>query len=441
MAYTDLSFAPKQISYRDSNAQPKTEVWETSYNRNDGRMVDIGTALFYNQDGTEIYYQIYDQVDKTPSIYAINPVTNKTRHFLGTKGFPSVHQLADGRLVLSEVGNYHPLRIFNPSTGELQTMMKEHPSNTPQDARISPDGKLMAYPKSREVYLSKPNGTSPILLSDFGGGSAKVWWSPNSKYLAYTTGSGLTDKLILADHKGKITATLIPNLGEIGYISSVEWSPDSRWMVVSAESNNQFEGPTRTYLFDKDGNHQLLLESYLNSSPAWSPDGHTLALPLWIDPQGDEPVFDIWLADLTDTKTASALALSSLPTPNPTPTLAAVPPEYTPDQVIAHFWDLINQKDYHAAWSMLSKTGRFTQKYPEFKAFYECMQHASPSTPRLEQGDSDTMVFSIKLDYQRDPECNESWQQSNDIFVLMTRPASTQPWQIECLSNTPTCNY
>ncbi len=439
LAYTELSVAPSLISYRNSNAQPETQVWETSSNQNDGRMLDIGTALFYGKDGTEIYYQIYDQTGNSPSIYAIDPSTNKTRHFLGTEGFPSVHQLKDGRLVLSEVGNYKPLKIFDPSSGELTTLMAEHPSNAPQDARISPDGKLMAYPDYRAVYLSRADGSSPILLSDYGGGSGKVWWSPDSKYLAYTTGSTMTDQLLLTDRKGNKLATLFPNLGEIGYISAVEWSPDSRWMLVSAEANNQFESPTRTYLLDREGNHQLILESYLSASPAWSPDGHTLALPLWIDPQGDEPVFDVWLADLTDTETAASLEPSSLPTAQPTPTLAAVPLEYSPDQMVSRFWDLINQKEYHSAWSMLSKSGRLLQNYPEFKAFYECMQQASPTNPKVVQSDGDTIILSMQLNYQRDPDCDESWQQSNDIFILLSKPASTEPWQIECLSNTPSC--
>jgi Tol biopolymer transport system component len=439
LAYTELSFAPSLISYRDSNAIPDTQVWETSGNGKDGRMLDIGTALFYSKDGTEIYYQIYDPTNNTPSIYAIDPSTKKTRHFLGTEGFPSVHQLKDDRLVLSEVGNYQPLHFFDPSNGELTTLMEEHPSNAPQDARISPDGKLMAYPDYRAVYLSRPDGSSPRLLSDYGGGGAKVWWSPDSKYLAYTTGSTITDQLLLADRKGNKLATLFPNLGEIGYISAVEWSPDSRWMLVSAEANNQFESPTRTYLFDREGNRQLILESYLSASPAWSPDGRTLALPLWIDPQGDEPIFDVWLADLTDTETAASLEPSSPPTAQPTPTLAAVPLEYSPDQVVGRFWELINQKEYHTAWSMLSKTGRLLQKYPEFRAFYECMQQVSPTNPQVTQSDDDTMIFSMQLSYQRDPECNESWQQSNDIFALLTKPASTEPWQIECLSDTPSC--
>ncbi len=447
LAYTSLSFAPRLISFRDSDAQPQTQVWQTSSDEKNGKMLDIGTSFFYGKDGSEIFYQIYNPADGSPSIYAIDPATMKTRHFLGTQGYPSVHQLKDGRLVLSEVGNYEPLHFFNPVNGELTTAMQEHPSNAPQDARISPDGKWMAYPDNRAVYLSGWDGSSPKLLSDYGGGAAKVWWSPNSKYLAYTTGSTSTDQLLLTevpfrtDRKGNTKTTLISGIGQVGYIASVEWSPDSRWMLVIAESANQFEGPTRTYLFDREGNHTLILEAYLSASPAWSPDGHTLAFPLWIDPQGDEPVFDIWLAELTDSKTAATMPLVAPPGPEPTPTLVRVHPNDTPDQVIVRFWDFVNQEEYHAAWSMLSKTGRFTLKYPEFRAFYECFEKVTIENPQFIEGDEDSQVFALTLDYQSDPACNSQWKQSDQIYVILVKPTAADPWQIECLSDTPACTY
>jgi Tol biopolymer transport system component len=447
LAYTNLSFAPRLISFRDADAQPETQVWQTSTDEKNGKMLDIGTSLFYGKtgvpfrDGSEIFYQIYNPADGSPSIYAIDPATMKTRHFLGTQGYPSVHQLKDGRLVLSEVGTYEPLHIFNPQNGELVTTMAEHPSNAPQDARISPDGKWMAYPDKRAVYLSGWDGSSPKLLSDYGGGAAKVWWSPNSEYLAYTTGSTSTDQLLLTDRKGNTKTTLVSAIGQVGYIASVEWSPDSRWMLVIAESANPFEGPTRSYLFDREGTHTLILEAYLSASPAWSPDGHTLAIPFWIDPQGDEPVFDIWLADLTDTKTAEAAPLTAPPGPQPTPTLIRYPPGDAPDQVILRFWELINQAEYRAAWSMFSKTGRFTLKYPEFRAFYECFKQVSTAQPQFVEGDEDSQVFALTLDFQSDPACNSQWDPSNQSYVILVKPTAEDPWQIECLSGTPACTY
>ncbi len=437
LAYTELSFVPHLASYRRSNAQPVTQVWMASAKGKDGHPLDQGTALFYSKDGSEIFYQRYDPPDNTPSVYAINPATNKTRHFLGTQGFPSVNALADGRLVLSEVGTYAPLRILNPSNGDRQALMIEHPSNAPQNARLSPDGKLLAYPKYQAVYVSKPDGSSPRLVSDYGSGPAKVWWSPDSQFLAYTTGIGQTDRLVLADRQGKTRATLFPILAESGTISSIAWSPDSRWLLVSTDAIDQYTRPTRIYLFDKNGDHQLLLEAFIGASPAWSPDGHSLALSLWIGPDTDEPAFDIWLADLTDGKTAASLAGSFPPQPKPTPTLVNFSPSYPPDQVITRFWDAISQRDYHVAWSMLSKTGRTVQKYPDFRAFYECMQQVSITSLQEVKGDDRSKVFSVKIDYKRDPDCNELWQQPNDFYATLTKASSADPWQIERFIYTP----
>ena len=440
LAYSELSFVPSLYSYRFSNSQPKTQVWVISSDGEDKRILDNGTALFYSKDGSEIYYQLYDPTTNTPSVYAIDPVSKNTRHFLGTEGFPNINMLADGRLVLSEVGTYAALRIFNPANGERQALMKEHPSNSPQNARLSPDGTLLAYPQSRLVIISKPDGSSPRVITDNGGGSAKVWWSPDSQYLAYITGTALTDKLLLADRQGKIKATLFPSLAESGYISTLEWSPDSRWLLVTTESILQNARPTRLFLFDKEGSYQLLLESFLAASPAWSPDGHTLALSMWIGPDADEPAFNIWLADLTDAKTAIILPQSSAPQPKPTPTLLVLSQSLPPDQVINRFWDMINQKDYRAAWSMLSETGREVQRYPDFKAFYECIQQVSVTNVQQLEGDDLIKVYSVKIDYQRDPDCNESWNWFNDFYAVMSKTESANPWQIECFNTSPNCD-
>ncbi len=439
LAYTQLSFAPQLASYHTSNTQPKTEVWVASVNGKNGHFVDLGMALFYGKDGSEIFYQVYDPSDNTPSVYAINPATQKTRHFLGTQGFPNVYDLADGRLVLSEVGTYAPLRIFNPANGERQALMVEHPSNSPQNARLSPDGKRLAYTKLKAIYLSNPDGSSPKLVSDYGNGPAKVWWSPNSQLLAYSTGISEIDRLVLADRQGKTRVVLFPVLAESGTVSSIAWSPDNRWLLVTTESIEAYARPTRLYYFDIKGEHQILLESFLSASPAWSPDGHTLALSIWISPQSEEPVFDIWLADLTDVKTAANLPKTSPPAPKPTPTLAEISPGLPPDQVVYRFWDRINQKDYHSAWSLLSEPGRIVQKYPDFIAFYECIQQVSITDLQEFQGDENTQIFSTKIHYRKDPDCNELWKQSNDFYAILIKDASTNPWQIECFSNTTSC--
>jgi Tol biopolymer transport system component len=440
LAFTQLSFAPTVYSYRYSNAQPKTEIWEVAPDGTGGRSLDIGIVLFYSKDGSEIYYQVYDPTNNTDksSVYAINPLTNKTRHFTGTEGFPNVQKLADGRLVLSEVGTYASLRIFDPTNGNRQTLMQEHPSNAPQDARLSPDGKLLAYSKAQALYLSKPDGSTPKLISDNGGFSARVWWSPDSQFLAYTTGSSQTDKLVLADRQGETKMVLIPAFTS-GIVSSVDWSPDSRWMLVSTEAVNLYDRPTQVYLFDKAGKNKLLLESYVTASPAWSPDGHILALSLWGGPQADDPSYNIWLADLTDEKTAATLPPSPTPGPQPTPTRVLPSPGWPPELLVQQFWETINHKDYRVAWGMLSSEERLVWKFPDFKAFYECMTQVTVTSVQSVKSDEMSNVLSVKIDFKRDPDCNEMWKQSNDFYAVTTKVAPASHWQIECFNGTPDC--
>jgi hypothetical protein len=266
-----------------------------------------------------------------------------------------------------------------------------------------------------------------------------VWWSPDSRYLVYSTGVSQPDRLVLTDREGKNQVSLIPFFSETGIVTSVVWSPDSRWFLVAAESITAYESPTRIFLFDRSGNRQLLVESYISAPPAWSPDGRSLALSLWMEPKTEESSFAIWLADLTDGNTAASLPASSVPRPQSTTTPVAVSPSLTPDQVVKNFWESIDQKEYRSAWSMLSERRRAEEQYPQFKAFYECMQQVSISSLQEDQKDEDTIIFSLKIDYQKNPDCNDRWQQPNEIYAILSKASSAAPWHIECISDKQTC--
>ena len=443
LAYTEMSVAPSLYSYRYSHAQQQTQVWVISADRKDGRSLDSGIPLFYSKDGSEIYYLQYYPTTNTPMVSAINPGTSNSRRFLGTQGFPFIYMLADGRLVLSEVGTYAPQRIFDPANGNRQALMKENPNNAPQDARLSPDGTLLAYPKDQAVYLSKPDGSNAKAIAEKGGFGAKVWWSHDSQHLVYTTGSSLSDKLVLADRQGKTMAVLFQIITQSGYISTVDWSPDNRWLLVTTDAIQQYTRATQLYLFDTAGNHKLLLESYETASPAWSPDGHTMALSLTNGPDADSPFFAIWLADLTDTKTAAALAVQPVdPMYQPTPTLVAPAVDVAPDQIVQNFWAAVNNKNYRTAYGMLTASKRAAQPYPEFKAFYDCIQQVSISSLQPANDlSTEQKVYSVKIDFAKDPDCNDQWNQAADFYTVVTKTPPSDPWQIECFNNTPDCVY
>ncbi|MGQ9554290.1 MAG: TolB family protein [Anaerolineae bacterium] len=443
IAYTELSFVPIPYAYRYSNQVPETRVCIAQEEGKAKHCSAEGVALFFSRDGSQLYYLSYAPLNPGEypfaSLVALNPATARSRTLLPPQSIGSVHMLSDGRLVVSEAGTYAPLRLYDPISGQARSLMESHPWNDPEDARLSPDGTLLAYPKAQEVYLSQPDGANPKRLSEGGGFSARVWWSPNSQYLAYTSGNHWTDRLLLADREGQALAVLIPKLEESGYISSLAWSPDSRWLLVATDPYDQYTRPTRLYLFDRAGNRKLLLETYLASSPfdpAWSPDGRTLALAIGNGTEADRPACDIWLADFTDEQTAAGLPPA--PTVLPAPTPARPPADLPPEAVIRRFWEAINAKDYRTAWGMLAGAPLGAPKWVDFRADFECVDQVSVEAIQPVGGGENDRVFSMQLNFQAD--CNEMWRAPQPYAVLM-RETSDEPWLIACFNSTPDCEY
>jgi len=431
VAYTVLT-APA-VFYREP---PETQVWWSRADGSDAHMLAEGHSPLFSADGRTLYF-LRDVPDSALSgLGAVDVDGGQPRELIPPTGGIHVHQLTDdGRLVLSEWGTYAPLRLFDPSSGESVNLMDTHPSNSPQDARLSPDGTLLAYPQTQSVYLAEADGSNPRLLSEDGGFSARVWWSPNSRCLAYTTGSHPTDHLVLAKRDGETLVTLLSQ-AESGYVSTLVWSPNSRWLLVATDAYfHDPPRPTRLALFDTEGNRQLLLEAYLHDV-AWSPDGRTLALSLWDGPQGELATDNIWLAGLTDRATAARLPQpSATPSPSPTPPLPLPDADLSPEDAIRRFWQAINAQDYRTAWAAWTADNRARRGLPRFEDYYRCIRAAEVIDVQLAHSVPE-MMFQVNVKVDIDPAC-DTWMLAPGPFVVMERESPDGPWLIESFNTGP----
>jgi Tol biopolymer transport system component len=433
-------FVPAFTTFMYPQTLPGVNVWVVSKEGKNRRQLAAGSASFFSKNGSDIYYFQHDARTNQNALEAVNLTTGQTRQLLAPQSIWGVHMLSNGNLVLSEWGTYAPLQIFDPVSGKETKLMEQHPSNFPEEARLSPDGALLAYTKFQDIFLSQPDGSNPKPLSENGCFSAQIWWSPDSQYLAYTSGNSQSDRLLLANRKGENIAVLFPNLGESGYISSLVWASDSRWLLVATEPYEQYSRPTALYLFDLTGNSKLILENFLSSPPAWSPDGQTLALPIWSGSDADQPMYNIWLADLTDDSTAASLSHSSaLPTFVPTPTLSLPSATLTAETVLREYWDAIDAKDYYLAWSALLDATRENWKWPDFRNYANCIEQVSVESLQEVSRNQLQQVFSVRLNLKANSACNEMWQQPSQFYAVMSRASSTAPWLIVCFNSTPNC--
>jgi Tol biopolymer transport system component len=437
VAYTVLTAPP--VFYREP---PETQVWWSRADGSDAHVLaEAHSPLFstplFSTDGRTIYFLRKDVPHSGLSgLWAVDVDSGHSRELIPPTGGIHVHQLTeDGRLVLSERGTYAPLRLFDPSSGESVNLMDEHPSNHPEDANLSPDGTLLAYPSGPEVYLAEADGSNPQLLSENGGFGAHVWWSPDSRYLAYTTGCHPTDHLALAKRDGETLVTLLSQ-AESGYVSTLVWSSDSRWLLVATDAySHDPPRSTRLALFNTEGNRQLLLEAYLHNV-AWSADRRTLALSLWDGPQGELATDNVWLADLTDRATAAQLPQPpATPSPSPTPPLPLPDADLSPEDVIRRFWQAINAQDYRTAWAAWTADNRARRGLPRFEDCYRCIRAAEVIDVQLAHSVPE-MMFQVNVKVDIDPAC-DTWMLTPGPFVVMERESPNGPWLIESFNTGP----
>ena len=191
---------------------------------------------------------------------------------------------------------------------------------------ISPDGRWVAYTvttidsakdkSNTDVWMSSWDGTQTIQLTSSPDAETSPKWSPDGKFLSFLSSreGGKSAQLWLLDRRGG-EAQRISELKD--GIDEYEWAPDSKRMAIimrpsldTTDSANAKPKPIviDRYHFKDDGNGYLdsarahlyvfdlatkkatLLTpgTFEESSPAWSPDGRSIAFAS-VRPEGMDP--------------------------------------------------------------------------------------------------------------------------------------------------------
>jgi len=217
------------------------------------------------------------------------------------------------------------LLFAQPAARRLLKVDDMHRFHDVRDVQISPDGKWVAYTVSSvdttadkgdtDVWMASWDGTQQVRLTSSPESENAPRWSPDGHYLAFLSGrpgKAKGTQVWLLDRMGGEAQQLTDVKGRL---SSYEWSPDSKkLLLVMAErdpgdtdeerpaaqganakapkpiviSRYKFkqdvvgyltQKPPRLFLFDMETKkaEALTAESLEAASPAWSPDGKTIA--------------------------------------------------------------------------------------------------------------------------------------------------------------------
>jgi len=140
----------------------------------------------------------------------------------------------------------------------------------------SPDGKYISFISDRtgedEIYIQNQNGLEDAIQLTFNSDTYKYnpIWSPDSKYLLWGDKMARLNLMEIATKQVKVIYE-----AEDWEIREYTWSPDSKWVAFSENSNNSVN-KIHIYGLDKGDIHQVTDNWYNAGSPAFGTEGKYL---------------------------------------------------------------------------------------------------------------------------------------------------------------------
>ena len=163
--------------------------------------------------------------------------------------------------------------VFTAPTDEGDLVQITDSADRDQDVDYSPDGKLLAYSSDKdgreEIYIVPVDGTAPAKkitsIDALKGGSE---WSPDSKWLLVSTSDG---KLMKVDASGKEAAKELV-ASKYGAINTAHWSPDGKSIVYARSDVTR---SSDVYLIPSTGGEEkkITFDSGDEMNPKFSADG------------------------------------------------------------------------------------------------------------------------------------------------------------------------
>jgi len=247
----------------------------------------------WSPDGSGIAF-VSDR-DELDSIYLINPDGSGLRRITD---YVSVEEgpvwSPDGsRMAFTSNGVLERQRdifvIYADGTGLSQIT---DDGFTEEGLTWSPDGTKIAFAASRDgrddavhIFTVNTDGSDVTQITDRPGYHSEPTWSPDGNRIAFISGGEDIWGLSVMNSDGSEPALLYPSIlnDQLTSWSNVEspaWSPDGKTIAFAAQPWNGGSSPDlELYMINSDGSRlkRLTYRAGDDSNPTWSPDGSRLA--------------------------------------------------------------------------------------------------------------------------------------------------------------------
>ncbi len=160
--------------------------------------------------------------------------------------------------------NVAQIAVRDMTTGDVRLVTDSNTNN--YLPHWSADGEEIVVTAGGDIItITQATGdmSAPLVVGD--GWETDPDWSPDGRYVLYTTGAiGADDLYVVYMNTGEIFQITDATMDEI----DPTWSPDSKQIAFAGDEND--DGAYDLFIMTRDGtNHQQLTDRYDNRAPSW----------------------------------------------------------------------------------------------------------------------------------------------------------------------------
>ena len=165
----------------------------------------------------------------------------------------------------------------NKPQGEFKSIDINVSSGTWMNLDVSPDGKTIVFDLLGDIYSMPISGGKPKQLTKDIGWQMQPKFSPDGRYIAYTSDEGGGDNIWVMKADGSDAKAVTNETFRL--LNSPDWSPDGEFIVARKHfTNTRSLGAGEVWQYHKTGGTGVMLTAKANDEkdlgePAFSPDG------------------------------------------------------------------------------------------------------------------------------------------------------------------------